>query len=251
MPWLSLGFFLTALIYASIGFGGGSTYNALLALAKTDYRILPAVALTCNIIVVSGGTLAFARAGLLPKRRALILALSSAPFAYLGGRMPIKEDVFFLLLAISLLIAGVSLLFQREHRVQIQSAKHRTRPVDVAIGAGIGFFSGLVAIGGGIFLAPWLHFSRWAEAKQIAATASLFILINSVAGLVGQLSKLSESGKIGDVVPYWPLALAVAVGGTMGSQLSVRLLPPQRVRQLTAVLIIYVALQLLWKQFSR
>lgn len=107
MPiWLIPAFLGTALLYASVGFGGGSTYNALLALAGVDYRVLPAIALTCNIIVVIGGTWRFHRAGLLPWRRALPLVLVSAPFAGLGGLTPITETAFLALLASSLFVAG-------------------------------------------------------------------------------------------------------------------------------------------------
>lgn len=248
MPlWLTPAFFGTALLYASVGFGGGSTYNALLALAGVDYRLLPAVALTCNILVVIGGTWRFYQAGLLPIRRALPLVFISAPFAWAGGLTPIQEATFLALLAASLMVAGVALLVQKEAvQGDERDADRKTRPGDLLIGAAIGYLAGLVGIGGGIFLAPYLHLTRWARAKQIAATASLFILVNSVAGLAGQLMKLGPTAA-GAVAPYWPLLLAVIIGGQMGSLMGIRLLSPTMVRRATGLLVLYVAGQLVWK----
>lgn len=253
MPiWLAPAFFGTALLYASVGFGGGSTYNALLALAGVDYRVLPAVALTCNILVVIGGTWRFQKAGLLPLRRALPVVLVAAPFAWAGGLTPIKETIFLGLLAASLMVAGLALLLQKAGDVAASAVSseampdRRTQVSDLLVGAAIGYLAGLVGIGGGIFLAPYLHITRWAAAKQIAATASLFILVNSVAGLAGQLLKLG-SGAMDAVALYWPLLIAVVAGGQIGSLAGIRLLSPALVRRTTGILVLYVAAQLVWK----
>jgi len=251
--WLIPTFFGTALLYASVGFGGGSTYNALLALAGVDYRVLPAIALTCNIIVVIGGTWRFHRAGLLPWRRALPLVLVSAPFAGLGGLTPITETAFLALLATSLFVAGLALLVQRERPLETAPAQQdrKTGFADLLTGAGVGYLAGLVGIGGGIFLTPCLHMTRWAAAKHIAATASLFILINSITGLAGQLGKLGSTGALPEVAGYWPLALAVLIGGQIGSIAGIRLLSPTLVRRATGLLILYVAAQLAWRLLTR
>lgn len=247
MTWLTPAFFLTALLYASVGFGGGSTYNALLALADVDYRLLPAVALTCNILVVIGGTWRFHKAGLLPWKRALPLVVISAPFAWAGGLTPIKETLFLSLLAGSLFVAGAALLLQKDRADEETVPDRKATIADLLTGAGVGYLAGLVGIGGGIFLAPYLHITRWAGAKQIAATASLFILVNSVAGLGGQLLKLGGAGALPDVAAYWPLALAVIIGGQIGSFAGTKVLSPTLVKRATAVLILYVAGQLVWK----
>ncbi|MFM9978083.1 MAG: sulfite exporter TauE/SafE family protein [Sphingomonadaceae bacterium] len=243
---LTLAFFATALLYASVGFGGGSTYTALLALVGTDFRILPFVSLVCNVIVVTGGTIRFARAGLLPWRRALPLVAVSTPLALLGGLTPIRETTFMLLLGVSLIAAGILLLIQRERAV-VQADRHNSPLIEPGLGGAIGYLSGLVGIGGGIFLAPILHMMRWGSAREIAATASLFILVNSLAGLIGQGLKLRAGGELAQVVDYWPLALAVLIGGQIGSWAGIAKLPQALVRRLTAVLIIAVAVQLLWK----
>ena len=111
--WLTPAFFGTALLYASVGFGGGSTYNALLSLAGFDYRLLPIISLCCNVVVVSGGTIRFARGQVLPWRKALTLALIAAPLAFLGGLTPIREATFLLLLGLCLIAAGLALFIPR------------------------------------------------------------------------------------------------------------------------------------------
>ena len=244
---LVLLFALTAALYASVGFGGGSTYNALLALWGVDYRLLPAIALVCNIIVVTGGTLRFASAGAVPWRRAVPIALVAAPFAWAGGLTPISEKAFLGLLGGSLTVAGILLLLPSRSG----EAAPRPGPAwrEPAIGAAIGYLSGLVGLGGGIFLSPLLHLTRWGAARPIAATASLFILVNSIAGLIGQLMKLGPAAPSA-AAQWWPLALAVLVGGQIGSWAGLKLLPESVVRRLTGVLILYVALRLVWQSFA-
>ncbi len=240
---LALGFFVTALFYASAGFGGGSTYSALLALTGFDYRLLPIVSLCCNIVVVSGSTVRFARAGLIPWRGALTLALVAAPLALLGGLTPVKQSTFLLLLGISLILAGLALFLPRSPESEGQPAA-LAKWMGLAA-APLGYLAGLVGIGGGIFLAPLLHLTRWDCARQIAATASLFILINSIAGLVGQLVKNGPE-RFGEALGgALPLVLAVILGGQLGSLLAQRLLPERVIRWLTAALTIWAGSQLL------
>ena len=240
---LALGFFVTALFYASAGFGGGSTYSALLALTGFDCRLLPIVSLCCNIVVVSGSTVRFARAGLIPWRGALSLALVAAPLALLGGLTPVKQSTFLLLLGISLILAGLALFLPRSPESEGQPAA-LAKWMGLAA-APLGYLAGLVGIGGGIFLAPLLHLTRWNRARQIAATASLFILINSIAGLVGQLVKNGPE-RFGEALGgALPLVLAVILGGQLGSLLAQRLLPERVIRWLTAALTIWAGSQLL------
>lgn len=236
-------FFVTALLYAAVGFGGGSTYAALLALSGLDYRLLPVLALACNIVVVAGSTVRFARAKVTPWRGAILLTALAAPAAFLGGLTPIKQETFMLLLGASLLLTGVTMLLPiaNEHEGQ----PHPVASMVPVAAAPLGYLAGLVGIGGGIFLAPLLHLTRWNNARAIAATASLFILVNSLFGLAGQLLK-NGTGLLGGAV-YGGLALliAVAVGGQIGSLLAIKFLPQRIIRWLTAALVIWVGGRLL------
>lgn len=240
---LALGFFVTAVLYASVGFGGGSTYSALLALVGFDYQLLPIVSLCCNVVVVTGSTVRFARAGLVPWRGALTLALVAAPLAFLGGLTPVKQATFIVLLGASLILAGLALLVPRPTDIEDQPAA-AAKWIGLAA-APLGYLAGLVGIGGGIFLAPLLHLTRWSRARQIAATASLFILINSIAGLIGQLAKNGPQRFAEALGGGLPLLLAVVVGGQIGSLLAQRLLPEKVIRWLTAALTIWAGSQLL------
>lgn len=244
MPdWLTAAFFGTALLYSSVGFGGGSTYNALLSLAGFDYRLLPIVSLCCNVIVVTGGTVRFSRAGVVPWKRALILAVIAAPLAFLGGLTPIREGTFLMLLGISLVAAGLALFLPRAPETETRPAPS-ARYVALAA-APLGYLAGLVGIGGGIFLAPLLHLTRWASARQIAATTSLFILINSFTGLAGQLAKNGPERFSEALSGALPLLVAVILGGQLGSLLALRWLPEWVIRWLTAGLTIWAGSRLL------
>lgn len=238
-------FCATALLYSAAGFGGGSTYTALLVLAGVDYRAVPIVSLICNIIVVSAGTWRFARDGHLDWRRAWPLFLTSIPAAWIGGRLLIGETLFVALLGVSLLIAGLLMLWQPPAAPAAGVAPLRgSRWVEPVAGAGLGFAAGVVGIGGGIFLAPLLYLLRWGAPKRIAATCAAFILVNSLAGLAGQASKgLGAAGAvIGEHILLFP---AVAAGGMIGAWLGSDRLDPKWVRVLTAVLILTVAVRLL------
>lgn len=240
---LALAFLLTALLYASVGFGGGSTYAALLALSGLDYRLLPLVALACNIVVVAGGSIRFARAGITPWPRAVWLVGLGAPAAFLGGLTPIKEETFLMLLGISLVMTSLAMLIPMREDPSGEQ-RHAARLLTM-VAAPLGYLAGLVGIGGGIFLAPLLHLVRWHGARQIAATASLFILVNSLFGLAGQLVKNGPGAFGAAIGASLPLLIAVVIGGQIGSLLALRILPVQWIRWLTALLVLVVGIRLL------
>ncbi len=235
---LAFAFALTALLYASVGFGGGSTYAALLAISGLDYRLLPLVALACNIVVVAGSTIRFARARVTPWKGALLLTGLAAPAAFIGGMIPVDETLFLTLLGASLVLTGAALI------IPVGDAQSGS-PTPFAkampfVAAPIGFLAGLVGIGGGIFLAPLLHLTRWKDTRAIAATASLFIFINSLFGLAGQLAKQGPGAFMGAIGYSLPLLIAVVIGGQIGSFMAVKVLPQRWVRWLTAVLVLVV-----------
>jgi len=241
-------FFVTALLYASVGFGGGSTYTALLVLSGASYLVIPVISLVCNIIVVSGNSLSYLRAGLISWHRIWPFLVLSIPMAWLGGIIHVPRTTFTGLLALALLFAGLSLLFRPTPKPNPKVAN--SLPLSAAIGAGLGLLSGIVGIGGGIFLAPILHRIGWGKAKEIAAVCSLFILVNSISGLSGQLIKLGGLEQLELTRPYWLLAPAVLLGGFIGNRMSLRFFSEITVRKLTAILILFVAARLLWKYFT-
>jgi uncharacterized membrane protein YfcA len=240
---LALAFGVTALLYASVGFGGGSTYSALLALSDLDYRLIPLVSLACNIVVVTGGSIRFARAGVTPWKKALVIVALGAPASFLGGLTPIREATFLMLLGGSLVLTALTMLIPvREGAGGAPTRAARLMPLAAAP---LGYFAGLVGIGGGIFVAPLLHIVRWHEARGIAATASLFILVNSLFGLAGQMVKNGPALFGQAIGAALPLLLAVVIGGQVGSLMASRLLPQQWIRWLTALLVLVVGVRLL------
>lgn len=259
MMFLVPAFFMTALIYACVGFGGGSTYNALLVLAHTDYRILPVIALLCNLIVVTGGVWRFSRAGHVSFRRVAPWIMASIPAAWFGGFIRVDKHVFVGVLAAALLVSAVHMLWPRRAMLAPAVASgvmggegmHKTRASGqdlffaLPVGGALGFLAGLTGIGGGIFLAPVLHFLKWDQSKAIAGACSLFILINSLAGLGGQFAKLKNLDWLPLMQPYLWLFSTVLLGGAIGAWLGANQLKPEWVRSLTGMLILYAALRLL------
>ncbi|MCE9625743.1 MAG: TSUP family transporter, partial [Deltaproteobacteria bacterium] len=167
LPQLLPLFFLAALVYATAGFGGGSTYLALLALFAFPYGEMPKLALLCNLVVVSGGCWVFYRNGHFSPKKVLPFVVTSIPAAYLGGRIPIGKELFLWLLALSLLAAGVRMLISERAFVERGDLSwKRAWALGLPIGAGLGLLSGLVGIGGGIFLAPVLYFLGWTNSRE-------------------------------------------------------------------------------------
>ena len=235
-------FGVIALLYASVGFGGGSSYLALLVLWGMPYAIIPMLALACNIIVVSGNSLHYVRAGHFNKRLLIPYLIGSIPLSYLGGTLAIDQMLFEWLIFLSLLIAGLLLIWQHKEFDEPQ-ANYRlpSWPLAIVVGAVLGFLSGIIGIGGGVFLAPILHLLRAGSARQIATTASLFILINSMAGLLGHLQKIGFSEML---LAYWPLLFAVFVGGQCGNLLSLKYFPLRIMVLITGLLVLFVSLRM-------
>ena len=239
---LSALFALIAFLYASVGFGGGSSYTAVLAMAGMAASSIPVVSLSCNLIVATGGAIIFCRRGHMPWRRMWPVLLISAPAAYLAGRYRISPSMYFLLLGLALSAAAI-LLWRRESSWE----EHELRPlppaVGMGLGGGLGVLAGLTGIGGGIYLSPLLMLKRWALPKQAAAAAAVFIGINSLAGLLGQLTK-PETRDAMDMV--LPLGLSVLIGGFFGSRFGAGRLSPLSVRRGTALLVAIVAARILY-----
>lgn len=241
-------FALTALIYAAAGFGGGSTYTAVLALWAQDVAVIPIIALSCNIIVVSAGAWRFAREGHVDWRRIWPFFAASIPMAFVGGMLPVPRIVFIGLLSVSLFVAGLLMLWKPRARSGLPPLAY-PRWLEPLVGGLLGLLAGIVGIGGGIYLSPVLHLLRWGGAHAIAGTSAVFILANSLSGLGGQLAKSGSA--FGEVMgAHWMLFPAVLIGGAIGSLLGARTFDPHWLRILTGLLILFVAGQLAVRFFA-
>ena len=239
---LTIFFFITAILYASIGFGGGSTYLALMLIWEIPYYIFPIIALFCNIIVVSGNSINFIRSGNINLKLILPYLVGSVPFAFIGASISLEKEIFEILLFLVLIIAGFFLLLEsntfNKKDLKINSI---STIFSIFIGSLIGFVSGLVGIGGGIFLSPILFLLKAGYPKHITSSASLFILINSIFGVAGQLTKEIV---LNEFLNYWPLFLAVLIGGQIGNYLNIKFLSNKALALLTSLLIIFVAIRM-------
>ncbi len=235
-------FFVIAFIYSSVGFGGGSSYLAILAVYQLPVYEMKLIALVCNIIVVTAGSLLFIKHRQVDWKKILPLILLSVPLAFVGAWLKISTDAFFVLLGCSLIAASLLLVVKTTATGQ----PVKDSPVKSgAIGGAIGFLSGMVSIGGGIFLSPVLHLLRWDVPKKIAATASVFILVNSVSGLVAHLSKPAPAELQYSRILL--LCFAVFAGGQVGSRLGIAKFDPVVIRRVTALLVFAAGVEVLLK----
>ena len=239
---LTIFFFITAIFYSSIGFGGGSTYLALMLIWDIPYYIFPVLALICNIIVVSGNSINFLRSKNINLNLLKPYLIGSVPFAFFGASISIDKNLFEILLFFILLVAGIFLLFEsKSFNKDLIKIKQIPKFLSIIIGIIIGFISGLVGIGGGIFLSPILFLLKAGYPKHITSTASLFILVNSIFGVAGQLTK---DIVLNEFLNYWPLFVAVLIGGQIGSFLNIKFLSNKVLALMTSFLVIFVAIRM-------
>lgn len=237
---LIIAFFLIAVIYSSVGFGGGSSYLALLAVMALPFDIIRPTALLCNVIVVSGSTYIFWKSGALDLRKSWPFLFASIPLAFAGGMWRIQDETwFFILLGVCLMLAAVLLWLQPPAPAK---KKFDDRYGTVLLGGSIGFLSGMIGIGGGIFLAPVLNLLNWEDPKKISALASFFILMNSISGLAGQVTRNPQL----DWPFILPLLLAVFAGGQLGARMGARWFAPLYIKRVTALLIFVASWKILW-----
>ena len=242
MTILSIFFLITAILYSSVGFGGGSTYLALMLIWDIPYYIFPIIALFCNIIVVSGNSLNYIRSGNLNLKLLTPYLIGSIPFAFIGASISIDKDIFEVLLFVVLMFAGIFLLIESRSFGKDQITINKIpKFLSIFVGSLIGFISGLVGIGGGIFLSPFLFLMKAGIPKHIATSASLFILINSIFGVAGQLTKELV---FDEFLNFWPLFLSVLIGGQVGNYLNIKFLSNKTLTIITSLLVIFVGLRM-------
>ena len=234
---------IIAILYSSVGFGGGSSYLAVLSLFSIPFIEMRAIALICNVTVVSSNVIGFIKNKQFNWRKVLPLALFSIPLAFLGGKIKVENEYFKIFLALTLIVAAAFMLIA--NKVKNTSKETRINSFqDFSFGGLVGFISGLIGVGGGIFLAPLLHITKWDTPKKIAAASSLFILVNSISGLVGQAQNPNFYFE-----PYLTFTLVVSVflGGQIGSKLREKIISPTVLKKMTAILILLAGIRLLLK----
>ena len=240
-------FLITAILYSSVGFGGGSTYLALLLIWEIPYYIFPVIALICNIIVVSGNSFNYIRAGNHNFKLLIPFLVGSIPFAFLGGSIKIEKEIFEILLFFVLTIAGILLLINNKSYEADNLIINKFNIIySFIIGSILGLVSGIVGIGGGIFLSPILFLLKAEKPKIIVTTASLFILVNSISGIFGQLTK---DNILIELTNYLPLFICVFVGGLLGNYLNLKIFTSRMLAITTSLLVIFVSIRMGIKVF--
>ena len=239
---LAILFLVTATLYSSVGFGGGSTYLALLLIWGVPYFIFPVIALSCNIIVVLGNCFNYIRAGNLNLKLLFPYLVGSIPLAYIGGSLPVEKKLFEILLFLVLATAGTLLLFNfKSYDDREKSYRKIPVAISILIGGILGFISGVVGVGGGIFLSPILFLIKVGKPKHIVTSASLFILINSISGIIGQLTK---KGVLVEIQNHWHLLAVVFIGGQVGNFLNLKIFTTRILALATASLVLFVAIRM-------
>ncbi|MDT8446865.1 MAG: TSUP family transporter [bacterium] len=237
-------FFLIALAYSSVGMGGGSSYTALMAILGYGYLEIPALTLALNLIVTSMGATNFIRQGHLRARLILPVLALSIPFAYGGGAVPLPEEWFYWLLLVSLAVLLVLLLRQGGQEPKPAPVGLKL-PMQLALGALLGWLAGALGNGGGVYLVPAILLLGLGHAKEAAAAGAVFIWVNSVTALTARLTHQPV-----DLLPYWPLALSVLVGGFIGSYWGAGKLPKVWMQRLMALIlgtaVLFLARKLVW-----
>jgi len=230
-------FLLMAVLYSSVGMGGGSGYLAAMALVGLAPENIRLTALSLNVVVASIGVWRFSRAGFLAARLWVPFVVASVPAAFLGGALSLPPGVFRPLLALILLWAAT--LLWRPVRAEAGEAARPPLVAALASGAGIGVLSGLVGVGGGIFLAPLLILRRWATPRSAAATTASFILANSLAALAG----ISTHTRVfSPLLPLW--MGVVAVGGWIGAEMGARWLSSRALRRILTIVLVIAGLRM-------
>lgn len=238
LTFLFLAVGIIAFLYSSVGHAGASGYIAVMALFGLAPNVIRPTALVLNILVAIIGSLHFWRAGHFSWKLFWPFALFSIPAAFLGGYVRLPMAILRAIIGIVLLFSAVRLFFRRRDPDDVASP---SRPIAMGVGAGIGFLSGLTGTGGGIFLTPLLLFCHWARMKQASAISALFILVNSVAGLIGFMSAKQD-------VPTLAITLAAAAvfGGAIGSYLGSRRFPVRTIAILLATVLVVAGCKLIF-----
>ncbi|MBL0317224.1 MAG: sulfite exporter TauE/SafE family protein [Flavobacteriales bacterium] len=234
-------FFLIALVYSSAGFGGGSMYLAVLSQTGIGDAAVRMGGLACNAVVTTTGTINFHLKKWIVWPEVLKLLAFSTPACIASSLLTFDATTYFIVLGCCLLPAGLITVLGHGKMVKNEDIIIHTKWWLYPISLAIGFISGITGIGGGVYLSPILHLTKWGSAKHIAATSSVYILVNSVAGIIVQFTKNGQP----DLSSVLWFMLAVLAGGLIGSRLSSSLFSQKTVRILTGVIIIFASVKIL------
>jgi uncharacterized protein len=238
LAFLALGMLLVAFLYSSVGHAGASGYIAVMSLFSMAPSVIKPTALLLNLLVATIGTWQFWRAGHFSWKLFWPFALLSMPLAFVGGLLNLPAQVFKMIVGVVLWFSAMRFLLNPSSDEMLHEP---SRPAAISIGAGLGLLSGLTGVGGGIFLTPLLLLMRWARTKTAAAVSALFILVNSAAGLAGNVAATRQ-------VPSVALVLvpAVIIGGSAGSYLGSRRFPHTVIKRLLAIVLLIAGAKLIF-----
>ncbi len=233
-----LAIFIVAILYSSVGHGGASGYLAVMALWAVDPAITRPTALVLNLFVASIGTYQFYRAGHFSWKIFWSFAVTSIPFAFIGGMLKLPTNVYRIVLGLVLLFAAFRLAWSFSKDVEV---KPPVLWMALAMGAVIGLLSGLVGVGGGIFLTPVLLLMNWSETKTAAGVSALFILVNSISGLLGNYSQVNALPS-----EVWLWIGAAVAGGLIGSTLGAKRFDSLTLRRVLALVLLFASVKLIF-----
>jgi uncharacterized membrane protein YfcA len=233
-------FFVGAALYASVGHGGASSYLAVMGLFSLAPDVMKPTALALNILVAGVATFKFYRAGLFSWRLFWPFAVASIPAAFIGGATMLPARAYKILVGVVLLYAAIW-MFRSSLRPLNKETHLPPLWAALAFGAAIGFLSGLTGVGGGIFLSPVLLYMGWAETRATSGVAAPFILVNSIAGLLGHFSSVAQ---LPPSVPIW--GAAAVIGGWIGASYGSKRAPAPVLRQLLSLVLIVAGVKLIF-----
>lgn len=230
---------IIAILYASVGLAGASTYTALLAVAGVNYAQIPNISLSLNLIVSTIALVTYWRGGHIDWRLVWPFLLASMPMAYVGGLLDLSRPVFMMILLASLLLIAARIYLLPELSFQFNLGEKQRTAVALAVGGPLGFVAGIVGIGGGILLVPLIILFALAPARNAAAIGTVFVFVNSLTGLVARLQNSTLDFQL-----LIPLAGAVFIGGLMGANMGAFRLAPRTIQKVLGVVILVAAAML-------
>lgn len=236
--------FLVAALYSSVGHGGASGYLAILSLFAVPPAQMATTALTLNVLVAGIAAISYVRAGHFSLRLFWPFAVTSIPLAFAGGLLTVSDPLYYFLLAVALMVAAIRLFLSLASAKDAEEVRQMPFAVALPVGGSIGLLSGIVGVGGGIFLSPVMLLLKWATAKQTAATAAVFILVNSLAGLGARVVR-SDLYLLPAILPL----AAAFTGGLLGSYWGAKRFSSLSLRRALALVLAFAAIKLILRVF--